>query len=220
MGLALRYNLFYSVEAEQVYQALASFWAQRHCRLRTTPLQPPRGAYTLYEPRADWTLLDWDGGWEWELRRQAQLHVSRVLGCAGLLVFVYDGDYWGYEVFYAGVAVDHFVQDSAATGWFPGYDCSGRPHVLAAQFPGAHLRPADIATYLTPIPENWDTDLEWNRPARTGDEFSRGDECAVVDFLRMLGVGVELRDDGNGRRRVTPTATRRIAFELISSDEP
>ena len=33
-----------------------------------------------------------------------------------------------------------------------------------------------------------------NVPARPGDELRRFDECAVLDFLRMLGVRVKLQD--------------------------
>jgi hypothetical protein len=224
MGLKLRYNLFYAVQAEPVYQALASFWGQRHCQLQTTAIRAlPAAAwdtYTLYEERGGWTLLDWDGGWEWTLRREAQLHVSRVLACAGLLVFVYDGDYWGYELFNQGHAVDHFVQAPDASGWFPGHSCSGQPHVFAAQFPSAGLQPEDIAAYLAPLPEDWDDELVWDRPARPGDEFSRGDECAVIDFLRMLGVGIELRDYGTSGRYVTPVANPLRSFKVISPAYP
>jgi hypothetical protein len=84
-----------------VYAALESFWTERDRQILTTALRPPPEAvwdeYLLYQRQYGWTLLEWDGGWEWELRREAQLRVSRVLGCSGLLVFVYDGDYWGYE---------------------------------------------------------------------------------------------------------------------------
>jgi hypothetical protein len=133
-------------------------------------------------------------------------------------VFVYDGDYWGYELFNTGSAVDHFVQNQEASGWFPSHACSGQPDVFAAQFLAACLRPADIAPYLVPMPDDWD-DLEWDRPARVGDEFTRGDECAVVDFLRMLGVGIELRDYG-GQRYVSPLAAPYRAFKVISLDKP
>ena len=34
-----------------------------------------------------------------------------------------------------------------------------------------------------------------NKPARDSDEFCRFDECAVLDFLRLLGVRVELRSE-------------------------
>jgi len=219
VGLKLRYNLFHGVPAEPVFHALKSFWAQRHHELRTTaPRSVPDAAwdeYRLYQPLGGWTLLDWDGGWEWELRRQAQLHVSRALACPGLLVFVYDGDFWGYELFNVGSAVDHFVQDPEASGWFPGHASSGRPDIFAAQLPAAHLQPADVAPYLVPKPDHRDGDREWDRRARAGDEFTRGDECAVVDFLRMLGVGVELRDYG-GRRYVTPLALPYRAFKVVS----
>lgn len=92
MGLKPRCNLFHAVDAEPVYQALVSFWEQRHSRLQAIA-PAARDAYRLHGQRGGWALLDWDAGWEWTLRREAQLHVSRVLGCAGLLVFMYDGDY-------------------------------------------------------------------------------------------------------------------------------
>jgi hypothetical protein len=158
MGLKLRYNLFYEVEADAVYAALESYWTERGRQIQTTVR---RDEYVLYHSEHGWMLLEWDGGWEWELRRAAQLHVSRVLGCAGLLVFVYDGDYWGYELFNHGREVDHFVQDPESTGWFPGSSCSGQPELFAAQFPPGRLRPADIAPYLLPMPE-YHEDPQWD----------------------------------------------------------
>jgi hypothetical protein len=113
MGLALRYDVFHGVDARAVYGALSWYWASRRHRLaeRAPRTLPMRAAdeYVLHEQRDGWTLLSWDGGWEWTRRREAQLHVSRVLGCAGLLVFVYDGQYWGYELFDRGEVVDRFV---------------------------------------------------------------------------------------------------------------
>jgi hypothetical protein len=47
------------------------------------------------------------------------------------------------------------------------------------------------------VQEDTDAALEndpLNVPAREGDEFAGFDECAVIDFLRMLGVHIELRD--------------------------
>jgi hypothetical protein len=110
MGLALRYNLFHGVDAKAVYGALAGYWASlRHGLAERTPRTPPLRAtdeYVLHAERAGWTLLSWDGGWEWTRRREAQLHVSRALGCVGLLVFVYDGQCWGYELFDRGAVMD------------------------------------------------------------------------------------------------------------------
>jgi hypothetical protein len=43
-----------------------------------------------------------------------------------------------------------------------------------------------------------DDPAEWERldvPARAGDEFTRFDECAVLDFLRAIGVDVGLEQD-------------------------
>jgi hypothetical protein len=219
MGLALRYNLFYGVDAEAVYGGIVSFWVRLGFRLLPTPLRPlpelPFDAYVLYRPRGGWTLLAWDSGWEWARRRQAQLHVSRTLGCSGLLVFVYDGEYWGYELFNSGREVDHFVQDPDGGGWFPGRDCVGSPQRLVAQFPARGLRPTDVSPYLVRNPDPSDLAREWNTVARAGDEFTRGDECAVVDFLRTLGVGIELRRHGDDRRYVTPLAQPWKAFKTI-----
>ena len=60
----------------------------------------------------------------------------RTAWCAGFLIFVYDGDYWGYEFFDRGEVLDHFVQE--ATGepiGFPGKDCRGNPRVVADDLP-------------------------------------------------------------------------------------
>jgi hypothetical protein len=67
------------------------------------------------------------------------------------------------------------------------------------------------------MPEDWDIDPEWNAPARSGDQFTRGAECAVLDFLQMLGVGIELRDYGNQQRYVTPLAPHWRAFKVVTS---
>ncbi len=206
MGLKLRLNLFSGTDAQAVYVALESFWTAQGYRLEAGP-----GGYVLHETRDGWTQLDWDAGWEWDLRRKAQLHVSRVLDRPGLLVFVYDGDYWGYELFARGEEVDHFVQDPERTGWFPDRDCTGRPELVAAQFPAHGLRPSDVAPYLVPRPDDWwPDDGIWDAPARPGDEYGRGAECAVLDFLRLLGVRIGLRE-----RYVTPAAPAWKAFRVV-----
>jgi hypothetical protein len=90
--------------------------------------------------------------------------------------------------------------------------------LFASQFPAAGLQTVDIASYLVPMPENWE-DPEWNRPARVGDQFTRGAECGVLDFLRMLGVGIELRSYGIMGRYVTPLAPRWRSFKVVTSAE-
>jgi hypothetical protein len=190
MGLKLRYNLFHGATAAGVYGAYASFYAQRRRPLQLTGDEARR--LDFYQEDNGWVVVSLDGGWEWNERREAQLFVSRRLWCPGFLVFVYDGDYWGYEFFDHGEVFDHFVQE--ATGQpigFPGADCRGRAEVVAEHLP--FLRAEDIAPYLVQK-HDWVIPAGMNVLARSGDEFRRFNECAVLDFLRMLGVRVRLLD--------------------------
>jgi hypothetical protein len=181
VGLALRLNLFRDVEPTDVYGALASFYEKRGAVMVAEP--DGTRSYDLHERRGRWCLLQWDGGWEWQERRAAQLHVSKQLGVPGLMVFVYDGDYWGYELFDRGEAKDHFVQTSMdPVITFREADCSGDAAVLAATL---GLDEAVVAPYLA----RWHG---WHERARPSDEFTRWDECAVLDFLRTIGVDVAL----------------------------
>jgi hypothetical protein len=190
MGLKLRYNLFYNTTAPAVYGAYASFYEQRGRPLEIQGDDQRRIDFHI--ENNGWVLVALDGGWEWKERREAQLFVSRRLMCPGFLVFVYDGEYWGYEFFDLGEALDHFLQESTGQPiGFPGEDCRGRSEVIAEHLP--YLRVFDIAPYLVQqhdwiIPDGMDV------PARLGDKFRRFDECSVLDFLRMLGVAVELCD--------------------------
>lgn len=189
MGLALRVNAFRDVEAADVYGALAAFYAKRGAALVAEADRERR--FDVHHRRGRWCVVEWDAGWEWKLRREAQLHVSRQLGVPGLLVFVYDGEYWGYELFDRGVARDHFVQSSEdAPRWFPGDDCGGDAAVLAGTL---GLAEADVAPYLVRW-RDWVERPAVDRLARPGDTFKRGDECAVVDLLRALEVDVGVRD--------------------------
>ena len=190
MGLTLRYNLFHGTTAVAVYGAYVSFYEERG-----RPLQPVGKDWRSIEFHHEhngWVVVALDSGWEWKERREAQLFVSQRLWCPGFLVFVYDGDYWGYEFFDKGEALDHFVQESTGQPiGFPGEDCRGRPEVVTKHLP--FLRIEDVTPYLVQMhgataPEGMDV------PARPGDEFRRFEECAVLDFLRMLGVRVQLQD--------------------------
>lgn len=190
MGLKLRYNLFHNTSAEAVYGTYVSFYKQRG-----RPFQ--LAGYDLQQidfhvEKNGWVVVSLDCGWEWTERRQAQLFVSERLSCPGFLVFVYDGDYWGYEFFNRGQAIDHFVQESTGIPiGFPGEDCRGNPEIVAQHLPFLHR--IDVAAYLQQMTEGAKP-KGLNIPARPGDEFNRFDECAVVDFLRMLGIPIELRD--------------------------
>lgn len=191
MGLMLRYQLFRDTTAAAVYGAYVSFYTKRGRLLQPAGMDFER--IDFHHEENGWVVVDLDGGWEWKERREAQLLVSRQLCCAGFLVFVYDGDYWGYEFFDQGEVLDHFVQEStdAPIGFAMG-DCRGNPAMLAARLPP--LRAEDIAPYLVQK-HAWAKPDGMDRPARASDQYRRFDECAVLDFLRMLGVRVGVQDE-------------------------
>jgi hypothetical protein len=197
MGLKLRINLFYQVQPQYIYGTYVRFYSARGFQILEHHENPSRRfQFTLYELDNDWCVLALDEGWEWKLRREAQLFASKELLCPGFLIFVYDGDYWGYEFFNNGIALDHFVQeteDALAISWFPDEPISGNAEVIAAHIPS--LAPERIVPYLVHKP--WSSREEWTRldvPAQPSDVYSRFDECAVLDFLRQLGIRVEIRD--------------------------
>lgn len=189
MGLKLRYTLFHGVTAAAVYGAFVAFYEQRGRPLQESGNDAER--LDFYRESGDWVVVSLDGGWEMKERREANLFVSRRLWCPGFFVFVYDGDYWGYEFFHHGDALDQFVQEEVeGPNWFPDRDSRGNAAVVVERLP--FLCADNIAPYLVQkrdwvIPDGMDI------PARDGDQFSRFDECAVLDFLRMLGVLVDLR---------------------------
>lgn len=189
MGLKLRYNLFYA-NAEDVCSAFASFYGRRGSKLRVAA--EGTGTLRVHCQQNGWVIVDEDSGWDWKVRREAQLAVSHSLWCPGFLVFVYDGDYWGYEFFDHGRVLDHFLQEETGQPiGFPGADCRGSPNVVAEHLP--FLSVSDIAPYLVQK-NDWVIPPGADVPARSGDEFRRFEECAVIDFLRMLGVGIDRRD--------------------------
>jgi hypothetical protein len=203
LGLALRYNLFHGVPARAVHGALSWYWTSRRHRLaeRTPRTAAMRAAdeYVLHEERDGWTLLSWDGGWEWTRRREAQLHVSRALGCVGFLVFVYDGQYWGYELFDRGGAVDRFVEEPGPGRGpgqpFAGEPCPGRPELVAAARPDRPLPADDVAAVL-------------HRRTRPGGQ-------GALDFLRLLGVELNVGEADEPWWYVDPVATRWRAFAVV-----
>lgn len=184
MGLALRYNLFHDVDAIEVLNSVKAFYSPRGFQIAQSGLE--RRRFDLHATRDEWAILSLDGGWEWKIRREAQLFVSKRLGCTGFLVFVYDGDYWGYEFFDKGQVLDHFVQDpEGGEYWFPHDDCKGNAALVASRLP--HVRAEEIQPYLTQRPPR-------NIKARPSDEFHMRSECAVLDFMRTLGASLSLID--------------------------
>lgn len=206
MGLSLKLNLFRDVHHDAVLLALREFHSRRGFELQACEYS--NSSYELHEAEDNWVVLAFPMGWNWELWRAAQLFVSQRLCCCGFLIFVYDGDYWGYEFFKNGESIDQFVQvEEYYTGgnWFPGLNTNGNPIQLAKELPD--LSPGIIADYLVRNPgwaskidnndsesERWKASQILNVPVQPDDEFSRFDQCAVLDFLRYLGVPVALQN--------------------------
>jgi hypothetical protein len=206
LGLKLRYSLFYEVSPNAVYEAYRHFYTRRHFTFSEAGELSEK--YELYVPNAGWTILGWNSGWEWDIRREAQLFVSRELHCPGFLIFVYDGDYWGYEFFSDGVVLDHFVQDMEEGKWhFPSDSCTGNAQLLADNFDW--LTVENVMPYLVQDPQLDKTEPEvaftkrmeyreyvdkLNIPPRPSDEYSRFSELAVLNFLRLLGIRIGVVD--------------------------
>ncbi|MEY9874776.1 hypothetical protein ABH931_004276 [Streptacidiphilus sp. MAP12-33] len=199
MGTFRRTNLFYGVDHEQVYAALEEFWLQQGHTLRREDVNNVNlDSYELHERRGDWTVLEWTKGWEWDLRRRAQLHVSRTLDCPGLLVFIYDDDFWGCELFHHGTVIDQFQQESDVRGsFFDDLPIEGRPDLLLAAFPALGLDPDHARGYLThySIYDPWYDEVDWeddndplNQPVRPDDGFGRLDGGVYWNFQHFLGV--------------------------------
>ncbi len=202
MGLSLKLSMFHGTLPSEVYRQYEAFYA----RIGRPLMESGEPGYEndVHDVNGGWTIVSHGIGWDWDERREVQRHVAAALGCVSLFAFVHDGDYWGYELGRDGVVLDQFVQDpdpGDGTNWFPGRSMAGDPAIFAAQFPW--LPAADVAPYLVqivrlPSTHGRDASFEdytaWrnklDRKARLGDEFTRLDECAILDFLRLLRVHV------------------------------
>jgi hypothetical protein len=219
MGLKLRLCLFCGVGHEDVLTAYQQFYRGHNQLLLPEAFE--LGSYQQFEfyQRADnWVIVGLDGGWERSTRQAAFLSISQSLSCAGFFIYVYDGDYWGYELFSKGIIHDQFISVNDPDGPYYCDDvpsgCDGDVSLIKSHFP--FLNEADISPYLVretypdispdvPVSEQSRQYHEYQKlvdiPPRSGDEFTRFDECSVLNFLRMLGVEVELRayKDKNGQ---------------------
>ncbi len=196
MGLFVAYSLFHNVSLRQVFEALETFYALKSSRLERAGCDD-NNSLTLYEPDGAWTVLELGRGWAWQgdTRLEAQRFVSEILSCSVMLVSVCDGDYWQYELFEDGVRLDHFIQETGPEWGPPGKDADAS--TVISKFP--FLKISDVAPYLIQADRD-DPKSQWPLAdtVRPGDEFGRYDQCAVLDFLRMLGLHISLID-----RRVT-----------------
>lgn len=201
MGLFLRLNLFLDVTPEQVFDCFSDFYVRRGQALVDSGDEVFR--FNLYPKYGRWAILELDGGWERDVRREAYLTVSRELACKGFFIFVYDGDFWGYELFRNGEPLDHFVQDADADArgsWFPP-PSKGDANAVTAQFPW--ITPSDVAPYLVQKPSSEEFGgWEWveqkrklDTRVRPSEKYTRLDALAFFDFMRLLGIDERFESD-------------------------
>ena len=101
-----------------------------------------------------------------------------------LMLYVYDGDYWGYFFFENGRELDTFMP-------MPDYfeevseevraNAAGNSALIAQYF---HVDEAKIKNYLAVWTEEL---LEEESRAYPDDEFVRGDSWQMADFMQKLG---------------------------------
>lgn len=110
--------------------------------------------------------------------------LSRVVSCPVLLAYIYDDDYWGYELWHKGRELDRFAS-------LPDYFGQGSPpskpgdaELMARLF---GVEPERIARYLLP----WEDEDTGNR-AYHEDQAAAGDSWQMADFLGALGFDYDL----------------------------
>lgn len=69
MGLKLRYNLFYGVQAKDVYAVYREFYGNRRRAILFEGSE--RDAISVYNPQNEWVIVKLGSGWEWKERREA-----------------------------------------------------------------------------------------------------------------------------------------------------
>lgn len=230
MGGSWRINLFFGVSPDSVYACYKRlhpnlvenredliekptgwlrFWAARHREAELQALCPDDTRMSMYyQTERSIVCVMPDGGcgnlgWgDLSPLQRAHRYISSELGCPSILCLMCDGDYWGYELFDGGQAVDHFLQwpDEAET-WFPGEDCSGNPEQFERLF--EHLSAADVAPYFVHCPvlsgdlagleEYIECDRRFEEldvKVRPDDVSTRLDAHALFDFLDLLGLRI------------------------------
>jgi hypothetical protein len=139
----------------------------------------------LYEPREAWTAVIWPVYFNIH-DVPACLAVSKALDSLAATVNVYDGDFWSFEFFAAGVLIDkaapradYFAEDDDSAAslrqlW------RGNPEAVAAAFqcPADSIRP--YYSYLGPE--------DAPGKAFADDAYSLEDFWVFVDLWKRLGI--------------------------------
>ena len=121
---------------------------------------------------------DWCSGYE-----EMAADLSKELGRAVLLPYIYDGDFWGYFFCENGVLTDQFmpIPEYFSDDPAKAVPAPGNAALIAERF---HVPEETVAPYLT----SWALDeLDGAEKADQADEFPYGDCWQMVDFMAKLG---------------------------------
>jgi len=104
-----------------------------------------------------------------------------------LLLYIYDGDYWGYWLFQKGKEQDRFA---SLPGYFGPNEPPDRPGSAAAVARSFGVEAKAVEKYLIP----WPQDPEEERYAYEGDSSPIGDCWQMADLMAALGFDYGLLD--------------------------
>ena len=110
--------------------------------------------------------------------------LSRVLGRPVLLAYIYDDDFWGYELWHKGKELDQFASAHDYFGKGSPPNKPGDAETVARCF---GVEPERIARYLAP----WE-DEDLGSYAYHEDQAAAGDSWQMADFLDALGFDYDL----------------------------
>ena len=108
--------------------------------------------------------------------------LSELTGTPVLLLYIYDGDFWGYFFYENGAQLDHFPPIPDYFGQqAQDFEPSGNSALIAQHF---SVSEEIVARYLI----TWtDADMEEARKACDDDAFCTGDCWQMADFMAKLG---------------------------------
>jgi hypothetical protein len=117
--------------------------------------------------------------------------ISEMFSNAVLLLYIYDGDYWAYELYHHGEKIDQF---DPWPDYFGGaseeliQELKGNAELIAKYF---SVDKAEIEKYLV----RW-ADKKHGEKAYEDDEFEYWSDWQMLDFMRKLGYSYEFGEEG------------------------
>ena len=115
--------------------------------------------------------------------------LSEELGKAVMLLYIYDGDYWGYFLYDKGLEIDRFVPMPdyfEAVSKDEKQQMKGNVDLVAKYF---HVDKASIEKYIVFWTDKMMND--YSAKAYEDDEFGQCEDWQMVDFMRKLGYPYE-----------------------------